>query len=184
MQTCASDENLMQLVAQGDLDAFGQLVLRHQQMAWRTAYRLVADYQAAEDIAQDAFLRILDHADCYQPTAAFRSYLYRIVVRRCLDYLRKGRPIPTNDLGRGIEDTSLSSSPEQQVAHDELTQAVQDALARIPASHRTAIVLRYFEGLSGREIADVMETTVKAVERLLARGRASLERLLSGFLDE
>ena len=63
------DEDLMQLVAQGDLEAFEQLVLRHQEMAWRTAYRLVADYQAAEDLAQEAFLRILKAADRYRPTA-------------------------------------------------------------------------------------------------------------------
>ena len=184
MESGDPDDDLMQLAAQGDLDAFEQLVLRHQQMAWRTANRLVADYQAAEDLAQEALLKIFEAAERYRPTAAFRSYLYRIVVRLCLDYHRKGRPIPANDLGRGIEDSSLSSFPEQQVARDEQTHAVRDALARIPASQRTAIVLRYFEGLSGREIADVMETTVKSVERLLARGRANLERLLSGFLDE
>jgi len=70
METGVSDENLMQLVGQGDLDAFGQLVLRHQQTVWRTAYRLVADYQAAEDLAQEVLLKIFEAADRYRPTAA------------------------------------------------------------------------------------------------------------------
>ena len=183
MQTGVSDENLMQLVVQGDLDAFEQIVLRHQQMAWRTAYRLVADYQAAEDLAQEAFLRVFKAADRYRPTAAFRTYLNRIVVRLCLDYLRKGRPIPTDTLGCNVEASNSSPSPDQQAVDVEQVQAVQQALARLPTNQRAAIVLRYYEGLSGRQIAAAMEITVKAVERLLARGRATLERLLSGFLE-
>lgn len=178
MESGTSDEDLMQLVAQGDLDPFRQLVLRHQQMAWRTAYRLVADYQAAEDLAQDAFLRILDAADRYRPTAAFRTYLYRIVVRLCLDYLRKRRPVPTDNL----LPADNSSSPEQRAAHAEQTQAVREAICCLPPKQRTAVVLRYYEGLSGREIAAAMETSVKAVERLLARARATLEGPLADYL--
>jgi RNA polymerase sigma-70 factor (ECF subfamily) len=180
METGAPDENLMQLVAQGDLDAFGQLVVRHQQTAWRTAYRLVADYQAAEDIAQEAFLKILEAADRYRPSSAFRNYLYRIVVRLCLDYLRKGRPIPTDTLLPADD----SSSPEQRADHAEQTQAVQEAIGCLPPKQRTAIVLRYYEGLTGREIAAAMETSVKAVERLLARARATLEGLLVDYLKK
>ena len=183
MATDIPDDDLVQLVAQGDLAAFEQLVLRHQQRAWRTAYRLVVDYHAAEDLAQEAFLRVFKAADRYRPTAAFRTYLYRIVVRLCLDYLRKGGPIPTHDLGCNVEASSSSPSPDQQAAHVEQLQAVREALSRLPASQRTVIVLRYYEGLSGREIAAAMEITVKAVERLLARGRARLERFLIGFLE-
>jgi RNA polymerase sigma-70 factor (ECF subfamily) len=98
MDTGIPDGGLMRRVAQGDLDAFERLVLRHQEMVWRTAYRLVADHQAAEDIAQDAFLRVFEASERYRPTAAFRTYLHRIVVRLCLDYLRKGRPIATDHL--------------------------------------------------------------------------------------
>jgi len=180
METSAPDEDLMQLVAQGDLDAFEQLVLRHQQMAWRTAYCLVADYQAAEDLAQEAFLKIFEAADRYRPTAAFRTYLYRIVVRLCLDYLRKGRPVPTHNLLA----TDEWPSPEQQAIDAEQVQAVQEAIGSLPPKQRTAVVLRYFEGLSGREIAVVMETSLKAVERLLARARATLEGLLGYFLQK
>jgi len=184
METAPPDEDLMRSIAQGDLDAFEQLVLRHQQMAWRTAYRLVADYQSAEDLAQDAVLRVFEAADRYQPTAAFRTYFYRIVVRLCLDHLRKGRPVPSNYFLNEANQPSSSSSPEHEATRTEQEQAVQEALARLPARQRTAIVLRYFEGLSGRQTADAMETSVKAVEQLLARGRASLQRLLSSFLEE
>ena len=180
METGASDENLMQLVAQGDLDAFEQLVLRHQQLAWRTAYRLVADYQAAEDLAQGAFLKIFEAADRYRPTAAFRTYLYRIVVRLCLDHLRKGRPVPSDNL----LPTDDWPSPEQQATDAEQAQAVQEAISSLPPKQRTAVVLRYYEGLGGRETAAAMETSAKAVERLLARARATLEGLLADYLQK
>jgi len=180
MDMVPSDEALMQAVALGDLAAFERLVLRHQESAWRTAYRTLGCHQTAEDVAQEAFLRIFEAADRYRPTAAFRTYLYRIVVRLCLDYLRKGRPAPTDNLLPADD----RSSPEHRATEAEQTQAVQDAIGRLPAKQRTAIVLRYYEGLSGREIAAAMETSVKAVERLLARARATLEGLLANYLKK
>jgi len=180
MDMASPDEALMQAVALGDLAAFERLVLRHQESAWRTAYRMLGCHQTAEDIAQEAFLRIFEAADRYRPTAAFRTYLYRIVVRLCLDYLRKGRPVPTDNL-LPAEDRS---SPEQRATDAEQAQAVQEAMGRLPPKQRTAVVLRYYEGLTCRETAAAMETSVKAVERLLARARATLEGPLADYLKK
>jgi RNA polymerase sigma-70 factor (ECF subfamily) len=181
MELIPSDEILMQAVARGELAAFEQLVLRHQQPAWRTAYRMLGCRQTAEDVAQEAFLRVFQAADRYQPAASFRTYLYRIVVRLCLDCLRKRRAVTTDDLTQIVESHAC---PEQEAARGERARVVQSALNHLPAKQRLAIVLRYFEGLSGREIAAAMETSVKAVERLLARGRAALEKRLAGFLPD
>ena len=179
MDSAPSDETLMQDVARGQRSAFEQLVLRHQQTVWRTAYRMLGCRQTAEDIAQEAFLRIFQAADRYQPTAAFRTYLYRIVVRLCLDWLRRKRAIASAEL----EPLDPSAPDAQQTLLDrERDQAVRAALDRLPAKQRMAIVLRYYEGLSGRQIADAMNTTIKAVERLLARGRATLEKRLTPYL--
>lgn len=174
-----SDESLMVAVAQGDFSAFEQLIERHQHGVWRTAWRMVGDYQAAEDLAQDAFLRILEAAERYRPSASFRTYLYRIVVHLCIDHQRKLRPVPQKDAGLSADP---SSQAEERVVLDELSEAVQQTLAGLPSKQRSAIVLRYYQGLSTREIAEVMETSVKAVERLLARGRAKLQRRLEGHL--
>ncbi len=175
-----SDPSLMQAAAHGDWAAFEQLVKRHQASAWRTAYRLLSDRHAAEDLAQEAFLRIFEARHRYRPTAAFRTYLARIVVRLCLDYLRKGRPAPAGEL---VDPFDASLSPGGQAEQTERAAAVQAAIAELPPKQRAAVVLRYYEGLNGRETAEAMETTVKAVERLLARGRAALlerlDRLLS-----
>jgi RNA polymerase sigma-70 factor (ECF subfamily) len=87
----SSDEELMLAVARGDLSAFGQLVNRNQTSAWNAAYRFLGNTADAEDIAQEAFLRIFDSADRYQPTASFRTYLYRIITRLCFDLSRRKR---------------------------------------------------------------------------------------------
>jgi RNA polymerase sigma-70 factor (ECF subfamily) len=175
------DESLMLAVAEGDLTAFEQLVLRHQEVVWRTAYRMVGDRQAAEDLAQEAFLRVFQAAGRYRPTAAFRTYLYRVVIRVCLDYLRKKRP----QLGADLAAVSAAAlSVDEQAELGERADLVQQAITGLPSKQRSAVVLRYYEGLSGAEIADVMKTTTKAVERLLARGRAALGERLGPLLED
>ncbi len=176
----SSDESLMMAVSEGDLAAFELLVRRHQQTAWRTAYRMVGDYQAAEDLAQEAFLRIFRAADSYRPMAMFRTYLYRVVVRLCLDYLEKGRPAPEEDLSQVSEQ---SATADEQAVLGEQARAVRQAIAGLPSKQRSAMVLRYLEGLNTSEIAEAMQTTAKAVERLLARGRAALQRRLALWLE-
>ena len=88
----------MLAVAEGDLGAFEQIVLRYQESAWSAAYRFLGDHAEAEDIAQEAFLKILGAAPRYRPTASFRTYLYRVVTRLCFDRARKTRPVVANDL--------------------------------------------------------------------------------------
>lgn len=175
-----SDEILMQAIAGGDLAAFEQLVVRHQEFVWRTAYRVLGCHRDAEDIAQEAFLKVFQARERYRPTAAFRTYLLRIVVRLCLDHLRKGRPLPAENLAP----VDRYSSAEQQVVDHEQAEAVRAAISCLPAKQRTAVVLRYYEALKGREIAEAMDTTAKAVERLLARARKSLENRLSEFFRD
>jgi RNA polymerase sigma-70 factor, ECF subfamily len=179
--TIPSDGSLMQSVAAGDLAAFEQLVVRHQQAAWRTAYSLLGDRQAAEDVAQEAFLRIFQSADRYRPVAAFRTYLYRIVVRLCLDVLAKKRPIPSEACGQVV---APSAPADGQLVGDERAEEIWLAVSSLPSKQRLAVVLRYYQGLSYREVAAVMRTTVKGIERLLARGRTALQRQLRNLLDE
>jgi len=180
MQT-PSDEELMLSVRNGDLDAFEQIVLRHQSEAWRVAYRFIGDAAEAEDLAQEVFLRILAAAPRYKPTAAFRTYFCRVLTRLCLDYRRKKRPILAEPLPEVADE---SPSPMQQASRAERASLVQAALNALPVDYRMAVVLRYFEGLSGTEMADAMDRSVKAVERLLSRARAALEPQLKALLED
>jgi RNA polymerase sigma-70 factor (ECF subfamily) len=176
-----SSEQLMLAVAKGDMDAFDQLVLRHEKLAWGIAYRFLGDQHEAEDIAQEAFLRVLDAAGRYRPTAAFPTYLSRIVTRLCLDHAQKKRPLPTDSL-TAVQDGNPSAMERMAVVDRD--RAIRAALDRLPPAHRMAIVLRYFEGFDCRSVALAMDTTVKAVERLLARARATLEPLLTDLVKE
>ncbi len=180
MQT-PSDEELMLSVRDGDLQAFGQLVLRHQSAAWGVAYRFLADSGEAEDMVQEAFLRILDAADRYRPTASFRTYLYRVLTRLCIDHKRKRRPIPTDRLP---DVPTPGHTQAGRIERAETESAIREALDSLPPKYRLVIILRYFEGLNGAEIAEAMKTTPKGVERLLARARQSLEPLLGSFREE
>jgi RNA polymerase sigma-70 factor (ECF subfamily) len=175
-----SDEELMLAVGGGELDAFGEIVLRHQHLVWNIAYRTLGNATDAEDVAQEAFLRLLEAAKRYRPTASFRTYLYRIVIRLCLDRLAKKKPLYTRHLREAPD--PAATIPEKLISV-ERDLAVGRALDRLPPSQRMAIVLRYYENLGYREIAATMEVTEKAVERLLARGRASLEEHLGNFLE-
>lgn len=177
----STDEELMKAVGRGDLSAFEQVVRRHQKEAWRVAHRFLVDAMEAEDVAQEAFLRILEASPRYRPTASFRTYLYRVVTNLCLDRVEKKRPHYLENLP---ETASNNPTPADAFAARERCEAVQAALATIPPRQRAVIVLRHFEGLSIQEIASITETTPKAVERLLARGRAALALRLKNFLRE
>lgn len=171
----------MQAVSRGDLHAFDQIALRHQSAAWGVAYRFLGDADEAEDMVQEAFLRILDAAGRYKPTATFRTYLYRVLTRLCIDHTRKKRPISTDRL----PDTPAPGPTQaQRMERVEAEAAIQEALDALPPKYRLVIVLRYFEGLSGAEIAEAMKTSPKGIERLLARARQSLEPLLRPFREE
>ena len=175
------DEDLMLAVRRGDLDAFDQIVLRHQTEAWRVAYRFTGDAADAEDLAQEAFLRILDAAPRYKPTATFRTYLFRILNRLCIDHVRRKRPTVTDSLPQPADN---APSAIRRLSDRERDAAIQVAMDSLPPGQRMAVVLRYFEGLSGEEIAEAMDTSVKAVEGLLARARERLESLLAGLMED
>lgn len=171
----ASDEILLQATGQGDLASFARIVKRHQAWAWRVAYRFTGNRNDASDIVQESFLRLLDASGCYRPTAEFRTYFYQIISRLCLDRAKKKRPVlletvpDVPDPSPGVTDTML---------RQEAANAVRHGLDTLPPKQRLAIVLRYYEDLDYKEIASAMETTTKAAERLLARGRERLREIL------
>ncbi|HZU37382.1 MAG TPA: sigma-70 family RNA polymerase sigma factor [Gemmataceae bacterium] len=180
LRRALSDEELMLAVRGGDLGAFEALVQRHQHSAWQAAYRFLGDPVEAEDAVQDAFLRVFHAAARYQPTARFRTYLYRIITRLCLDHIQKKKPVYRQELNHVIDQ---APSAAERLSNLECEADVRRALANLPPKQRMAVLLRYYEGLGYAEIADALETTVKAVERLLARARATLENRLAHLLS-
>ena len=174
--TAIKDEQLMLRVAKGDLGAFEEIVRRHQQTAWRVALRFLGDANEAEDIAQEAFLRILAAAPRYKPSATFSTYLFRVVSRLCIDHARKKRPNFDNSLPETVDP---SPDPATVLAQKDRDELIRQALEVLPVRQRMAVILEYYEGLKYDEIAKAMGTTPKAVERLLSRARGALKTRLS-----
>jgi len=169
------DEQLMLRVAEGDLDAFEEIVRRHQRTAWRIVLRFLGDPTEAEDIAQEAFFRILAAASRYKPSATFSTYLYRVVARLCIDHAKKKRPVFDNTLPETVDP---SPDPAAALIQKDRNALVRKALDALPSRQRMVVILKYYEGLRYDEIARAMGTTVKAVERLLGRARTALKTSL------
>jgi len=172
-----SDKELMEAAKQGDLEAYERIVNRHRQEAWQVAYRLLDDTSEAEDMAQSAFVKIFEAIDRYEPTASFRTYLYRVVTRLCYDRIEKRGPVHVNPLDGSVADTE-QTSPEKHVVNRERKLEISEALDSLPRRQKVAIVLQHYEDRSYSEIAEIMDTTTKAVERLVARARDALKELL------
>ena len=171
-----TDEQLMRSVAEGNLDAFNEIVQRYQQMAWKTAYRFIGNSMEAEDVAQETFLKILEAAPRYRPTATFRTYFYRILTHLCIDRTRKRQLISMDNIP-DVPDPSLG--PTERLVEKERRAQVRDALDALPPNQKAAMLLRHYEGLSYAEIAQIFGVTPKAVEGLISRAAASLQARLS-----
>ncbi len=177
----ASDESLMQAVCGGDLDAFEQIVRRHQDWVWKIAYRFLHDKEEAKDITQETFLRLLGASGRYKPAAKFTTYLYQIICRLCLDQAKKKRPLYMAEIP---DSPDPNPGAAVQIEHQEVSDRINKALCSLPPDHRMVIILKYFEGLSGKGIADAMDKSPKAVERLLDRAQKQLEPLLRPYFWE
>ncbi len=172
-----SDEEIMVEVSEGNVEAFGELVKRHQQTAWGIAYWFLKDPVVAEDLAQEAFLKIFEAAPRYKPTAKFTTYLNRVVSRLCFDWMEKKRPKNIKTYP-GDAMNSDAPKPDRELVKEEMHSELQEALQKLPDRQRMAILLQHLEEMSYQEIGEVMDITEKAVERLLARARNNLEEEL------
>jgi RNA polymerase sigma-70 factor (ECF subfamily) len=170
------ERNWILRAQQGDQRAFGQLVRAYQRPVYNLAYRMLGDAAAAEEAAQEVFLRAYQHLRSYQPGRKFVNWLLSITSHYCIDQLRQRRltwlslegPLPSDTL-RGEELT-----PEQVMDRREQEVLVQEMLARLPPDHRAAVVLRYWYDLSYREIAETVGISEGAVKSRLFRARERL----------
>jgi RNA polymerase sigma-70 factor (ECF subfamily) len=169
-----SDESLMGLVAQGDQRAFRILMGRHMTLAIRVAQRVVGNAAEADDIGQDAFLRVWSRAASFDPRVArFTTWLYRVVLNLALDRIRK----PSHaSIDQAAEVRSDDPEPVTLMIADEEHRLIAAAMATLPERQRAAIVLFHMEGLGGRDAAKSMNVSEKAFESLLVRARSSLKQ--------
>ena len=175
-----SDEVLMARVARGDEPAYRTLTRRHLPAMLGLARRVLGNAADAEDVAQEAMLRVWTHAPRWQPLAAFRTWLTRVVVNLCLDRKRRARWVALEVAGEIVDPAPGVSEVAEQ---DERARALAAAIDGLPARQRTAIVLTYSEGMSNAQVAEVLDTSVSAVETLLIRGKQNLRATLSDVIE-
>lgn len=174
MLESGSDEELMAQIAAGDHAAFRVLMGRHMRRAIRVAQGVLRQSAEADDVAQEAFLRLWRHAGAFDPERArFTTWMHRIVVNLAIDRTRQPRTQPI-DAAYDVADNT--PGPFVALVQSQEQRAIAEALAQMPARQRAAITLFHFEGLSGRESAQALELSEAAFESLLARARATLKR--------
>ena len=176
------DDALLVLFANGDRDAARALTLRLTPRILAHAHRLLGDRSEAEEVAQEAMLRLWKIApDWRQGEAKVTTWLYRVVANLCTDRMRKGRPV---GLDAAPEPVDVTGGPDAALQGAARAEALHASLARLPDRQRQAVVLRHLEDLGNPEIAEIMEISVEAVESLVARGKRALAADLAGRREE
>lgn len=178
----ASDEALLAAYAAGDGRAARALTDRLVPVVYAHAVRLLSDRTEAEDVAQEAMLKLWRIApDWREGEARITTWLYRVTANLCIDRIRRRRGV---GLDEAPEIADATPSVESRMAVQERADALQAALAELPDRQRQAVVLRHIEGLGNPEIARIMDISPRAVESLTARGKRALETLLTGRRGE
>ncbi len=172
------DDYLIAAAAAGDAAAWSALVDRYLGQITGHAWYMLGDPREAEDIAQEAFLRLIEKVPQWVPDggAKLRTWLYRVVVNLCIDRKRKHLPEPLTFLPE-LPDPADGGAD----AHDrglDMKKAVRRALDALPPRQRAAVVLSYYQGFTNREAGEILGVSAEAVESLLARGRRALRASL------
>jgi RNA polymerase sigma-70 factor (ECF subfamily) len=165
---------------QGDRQAFGELVRRHREGVVNVVYRMCGEAALAEEAAQEAFLRAWQNLARYNPRFAFRSWVYRIALNAALDALRRERP--ASDL-EAEPLAATAEGPEAWLERKQQAEQVRRAVLNLPPASRAVLVLREYEGLSYREIAEALDIPLGTVMSRLNYARGQLRRALSGTLE-
>jgi RNA polymerase sigma-70 factor, ECF subfamily len=169
------DAELMRRVAAGDQPACRTLIQRYLRGMVGLSFRMLGDMAAAEDIAQDAFLRLWQIAKKWKPEARISTWLYRITHNLAIDEIRRRGKFKDQELP-DVEDTSADQYNNQHAS--QVANQVEAALSQLPVRQRAAITLVHHQELTNIEAAEVMDISVDALESLLSRGRRKLKEFL------
>jgi RNA polymerase sigma-70 factor, ECF subfamily len=180
----STDEELVARSMGGDLDSFNQLVLRWERPIYALAYRVIGREEDARDVAQETFLRAFRALGGFKGQAKFSSWLYRITLNLCRDWIRRERRAPLAQTPEGVDLIELASeaepaeSIEDLVSRREIGRVVARVMATLPEEQRTAIVLKEYHGLTFQEIADLLDCPLSTVKTRLYQGLSVLRRQL------
>jgi RNA polymerase sigma-70 factor, ECF subfamily len=180
-----TDEELVARSIGGDSDSFNELVLRWERPIYALAYRTIGREEDARDVCQETFLRAFRALPGFRGQAKFSSWLYRIALNLCRDWIRRERRAPIVQPPEDVDVMELAAaaepteSIEDMVARKDLSRAVERAMALLPEEQRTAIVLKEYHGLTFQEIAELVGCPLSTVKTRLYQGLIVLRRELA-----
>jgi RNA polymerase sigma-70 factor, ECF subfamily len=186
-----SDEELVDRSRGGDADSFNQLIARWERPIYALAYRVIGRDEDARDVCQEAFLRAYRGLGGFKGEAKFSSWLYRITLNLCRDWIRKQRRAPVSQMPEDTDALELAAevgpaeSIEDLVARRELSALVEQAMKLLPEEQRTAIILKEYHGMTFQEIADLQGCPLSTVKTRLYQGLSVLRRRLQrdGYME-
>jgi len=179
-----TDEELVARAQGGDIESFNQLIVRWERPIYALAYRVIGKEEDARDVCQDAFLRAYRALPGFKGQAKFSSWLYRIALNLCRDWIRRQRRAPVSQLPEDMDAIELASetgpveSIEDLVARRELSAIVEEAMSELSEEQRTAIILKEYHGMTFQEIADMQGCPLSTVKTRLYQGLSLLRRRL------
>lgn len=183
--TNGSDEELVAAATAGDLESFNQLVARWERPIYALAFRTLGREEDARDVVQEAFLRAFRGLRGFKGQAKFSSWLYRITLNLCRDWIRRERRAPIVATPAGTDPNTFADeqvapnvSVEELVGRRQMSEAVAQAMAELPDEQRTAILLKEYHGLTFQEIADTLQCPLSTVKTRLYQGLSVLRRRL------
>jgi RNA polymerase sigma-70 factor (ECF subfamily) len=183
---------LIEQLKSGDREAFRQLVAQYQQKVFNTAISLVQDHGMAEDISQEVFVTVYKSILTFNERSSLGTWIYRITVNKSLDHLRaRSRrrqgiigQLFYRDSGEPVVDKPEFVHPGVQLERKEKSVQLFKAIETLPENQKTVFVLAHIEDLPQKEIAEIMNMSVKGVESLLQRAKGSLRKQLSHIYNE
>ncbi len=180
--TAADEQHLIQQAKQGSHEAFRCLVERHMKQAYNIAYRFVSDHDDADEVAQEAFVRAFRSLGSFRGDAGFSTWLYRIVVNLSLNQVRQNKKRMEREIDpdRAVMISTATVAPGEQGI---LTGHLQQALNELPTLQRSVVILRHIDGLSTREVSQILHCSEGTVKTHLFRGLKKLRAKLH-FLKE
>jgi RNA polymerase sigma-70 factor (ECF subfamily) len=177
-----TDEELVARSVAGDADSFNQLILRWERPIYALAYRVIGRDEDARDVVQETFLRAFRALPGFKGQAKFSSWLYRIALNLCRDWIRRQKRTPVVAAPEGVDVIELAAeqgpveSIEDLVARNQLSETVAVAMQKLPEEQRTAIILKEYHGLTFQEIADLQGCPLSTVKTRLYQGLSILRR--------
>jgi RNA polymerase sigma-70 factor (ECF subfamily) len=179
-----TDEDLVARSRGGDVDSFNQLILRWERPIYALAYRVIGREEDARDVCQETFLRAFRALPGFKGQAKFSSWIYRIALNLCRDWIRRQRRTPVVQMPEDAEAIERIAardpveSIEDLVARKELSAIVAEAMAVLPEEQRTAIILKEYHGMTFQEIAELQGCPLSTVKTRLYQGLTVLRRNL------